>query len=426
MREESMGFLKRYWKGMGTALLAVALGVAGGLITGCHSWVASPSSGTIASRAEPDFQLMAEAWNTIQRVYVDRKGTNPQLITYGAISGMVDSLGDTGHSRFLSPKMVRQETNRIRGNLEGIGAEVQKKYNQLTIVAPLDGSPAQKAGLKPGDVILKVNGEEVSDLPLEQAVSRILGPAGTPVQLTLFTPSTGETREMTLVRAKIVLRNVTWHFLPGTRVVHLRIASFSSGVSTALKEALMTIQPQRPAGMILDLRNNPGGLFDEAVGVASQFMDKGIVALERDAAGKITPFPVKSGCLAPSLPLVVLVNGGTASAPEIVAGALQEAGRAKVVGEKTFGTGTVLEKFSLSDGSALLLATEEWLTPSGRTIWHQGIRPDVIVPLPAEVLSLFPEAEKGMTEGELKASRDEQLSRALDLLSRHAEEQARD
>jgi carboxyl-terminal processing protease len=406
-------------------LLASLLGAAGSLIIGCKLLDASPPS-TLSAGAKPDFHLMAEAWDTIQRSYVDPKAVDPRLMTYGAISGMVDALGDTGHSRFLSPEMAHQEMNLIRGKLEGIGAEIQNKNNLITIVSPMDGSPAEKAGLKPGDVILKVNGEEVGGLPLEQVASRILGPSGTPVQLTIFKPSTAETREITLVRANITLRNVTWQLLPGTRIAHLRLASFSRGVSKALKKALVDLQPRKPAGIILDLRNNPGGIFDEAVDAASQFLDGGNVALERNSAGKIDPVPVKSGGLALTIPLVVLVNEGTASAPEIVSGALQDAHRAKLVGEKTFGTGTVLEKFSLSDGSVLLLAIEEWLTPSGRTIWHRGISPDLVVSLPPNVTPLFPRAEKGMTEEELRASKDEQLLRALDLFSHHAEERVRD
>ena len=167
------------------------LGLVAGVILGCRILGAFTPSEKIPADAAPNFRLMAEAWNTIQNRYVDRKAVNPQLLTYGAISGMVNSLGDTGHSRFLSPMMVQQERNLSRGLLEGIGAEVQMKNNQLVIVAPIDDSPAQRAGLKPGDIILKVNGEEVSGLPLEQAVGRILGPAGSTVNLTILSPSTG-------------------------------------------------------------------------------------------------------------------------------------------------------------------------------------------------------------------------------------------
>ncbi|HSR10411.1 MAG TPA: S41 family peptidase, partial [Thermodesulfobacteriota bacterium] len=282
---------------------------------------------------------------------------------------------------------------------------------------PLDGSPAQKAGLKPGDVIIKVDGQDVSNLPLDKIVLRILGPAGTRVRITVLNPSTSETREMTITREKITIRNVTWTMIPGTRVAHLRIASFSRGVADEVKTALRAAHRENASGIVLDLRNNPGGLLGEAVRTTSEFLKGGDVALVKDAAGKIKHLSVRSGGVAPSIPLVALINEGTASAPEIMAGALQDAARAKLIGVKTFGTGTVLEKFSLSDGSALLLAVEEWLTPGGRVIWHQGIAPDVVVSLPEGVNPLFPQAEKNLTVEEFRSRGDAQLYRALGLLN---------
>ena len=394
------------------------LGLVAGAILGCQILGAFTPSDKIPGDAAPNFRLMAEAWNTIQNVYVDRKSVNPQLMTYGAISGMVNSLGDTGHSRFLSPAMVQQERNLSRGLLEGIGAEVQMKNNQLVIVAPMDESPAQRSGLQAGDIILKVNGEEVGGLPLEQAVGRILGPAGTTVHLTILNPGTGRTIDLSIVRARITLRNVRWRRLPGTTAAHVRIASFSKGVGEDLWKALKSLQEEKLTGLILDLRNNPGGLLGEAVETASQFLGSGNVVLEKNAKGEVTPVGVRPGGLALALPMVVLINGGTASGAEIVAGALKDAHRATLVGEKTFGTGTVLSPFPLSDGSALLLAVEEWLTPAGQVIWHKGISPDISVLLPPEVRPLFPEAEKEMTAAELRESKDEQLLRALDLLNR--------
>jgi carboxyl-terminal processing protease len=198
----------------------------------------------------------------------------------------------------------------------------------------------------------------------------------------------------------------------------VRIASFSKGVGEDLRKVLKSLQPEKPTGIILDLRNNPGGLLEEAVETASQFLGSGNVLQEKNARGEVTPVRVRSGGLALVIPMVVLINGGTASAAEIVAGALQDARRATLVGEKTFGTGTVLSPFPLSDGSALLLAVEEWLTPAGQVIWHKGISPDITVLLPPEVRPLFPEAEKEMTAAELRESKDGQLLRALDLLNR--------
>ena len=393
----------------------LAFGLIGGAIISCGLLIAFAPD-TIPAGAEPNFRLMAEAWNTIQRVYVDRGAVKPQLMTYGAIGGMVDALGDTGHSRFLTPEMLKQERNLARGKFEGIGAEVQMKNGQLVIVAPIDGSPAQKAGLKPGNIILKVDDQDVSGLPLDQAVDRILGPAGTRVKLTILNLKTTTTKDITLTRASITVQNVTWGRLPGTSAAHLRIATFSKGVAENLRKALLTVENEGATGLILDLRNNPGGLYDEAVSAASQFLAGGNVLLEKNALGKIKPIPVQSGGVATSLPLMVLINGGTSSGAEIVAGALQDAHRAKLVGEKTFGTGTVLETFSLSDGSALMLAIEEWLTPAGKVIWHHGISPDVVVNLPPEATPLLPVTERELTAEELRRSQDVQLLRALDLL----------
>jgi carboxyl-terminal processing protease len=390
-------------------------GLIGGAILGCHLLIAFAPN-TVPPDAESNFRLMAEAWNTIQRVYVDRNSVKPKRMTYGAISGMVGALGDTEHSRFLTPEMVKQERNLTKGKLEGIGAEVQMKNGQLVIVAPIDGSPAQRARLKPGDVIQKVDGKEVSGLPLDQAVDLILGPAGSAVKLTILDPHTGQTRDITVIRARVTLHNVTWKQLPGTTVAHLRLVTFSKGVTKELREALFTIQREKLTGLILDLRNNPGGLYDEAVSTASQFLKSGNVLLEKNALDKIRPVPVELGGAATALPMVVLINGGTSSGAEIVVGALQDAHRAKLIGEKTFGTGTVLETFSLSDGSALMLAIEEWLTPDGHVIWHRGITPDFVVPLPPEVTPLLPVTERELTAEKLKESGDVQLLRAVDLL----------
>ncbi len=372
----------------------------------------------VPAGAKPDLHLIAEAWDTIDRVYVDRSALKPRQMTYGAIRGMVDALGDTGHSQFLTPEMVKEERILTKGELEGIGAELRMKNNQVVIVAPIDGSPAQKAGLKPGDIILKVNGEDVSGLPLDQVVTRILGPKGTSAKLTVLRAATGQTEDIDIVRARIIIHSVTWHLLPGTTVAHLRIATFSKGVATDLRRALTDVERNGATELILDLRNNPGGLLDEAVFTTSQFLSGGNVVLEKNAAGKITAVPVESGGLALTQPMVALINGGTASGAEIVAGALQDAHRATLLGEKTFGTGTVLKQYPLSDGSALLLAVDEWLTPTGHVIWHHGIIPDVVVPLPSNATPLTPEREKGMAATDLRASGDEQLLRALQLLHR--------
>jgi carboxyl-terminal processing protease len=403
-------------------LLFWALSIAAGIFIGSflsHRVLSlSLPSGKISPGAKADFGLIAEAWNAIQAHYVDRAGIKPRPLTYGAISGMVDALGDTGHSTFLSPQMIKEEKEFTKGEYKGIGAEVKMKGGHAVIVTPLDGSPAQKAGLHPGQIIIAVDGQDIAGLSLLQVVKSILGPAGTKVTLRILDPSTGLTQDVSLVRASITVHNVTWHQLPGTMIAHLRIAGFSEGVAKEVTKALKKIQEEKLTGLVLDLRNDPGGLLTEAVSTASLFLSGGTVLLEKNVKGQVTAVPVKKAGVALHIPMVGLVNGGTASAAEIVAGALQDYQRASLVGTTTFGTGTVLEQFPLSDGSALLLAIEEWMTPDGHTIWHKGIAPNLVVPLPEEVTPLFPEEERDMTPQQLQESKDRQLLKALDLLVR--------
>jgi len=399
--------------------LAVAIGTTliGAFFLSLQVQSISLPSEKIPPDAKADFALMAEAWNSIHDHYVDRAAVKPVPLTYGAISGMVDALGDTDHSVFLSPEMIKEEKDFTAGKYEGIGAEVKMKAGHVVIVTPLDNSPAQKAGLQPGQIILAVNGQDIMGLDLFKVVKRILGPAGTQVTLRILDPQTGLTREVSLIRAPITMNNVNWHRIPATGIAHLRIAGFSEGVSKDLKKSLDAILARGLKGLILDLRNNPGGLLTEAVSTASQFLSKGNVLLEKNAKGQITSVGVEKGGVALSIPMVVLVNDGTASAAEILSGALQDHGRAKIVGTTTFGTGTVLQKFPLSDGSALLLAVMEWLTPNGSQIWHKGITPNFVVSLPEGAAPVFPVEEKGMTLQQLKTGRDTQLLEALKLIT---------
>jgi carboxyl-terminal processing protease len=369
---------------------------------------------TVSEDSIAEFQLVEDAWNITRDNYVDMTATQPKTLAYGTIAGMIDSLGDTGHSIFLTPQELTQENDFEQGKLQGIGVEVQEKNGNVVIIAPLDGSPAKKAGLRAGDIILKVNGQIITSVT--QAVGLIWGPVGTSVTLTIQDPS-GTTSDVTLVRAVINLVSVNWHQLPDSTIADLRISSFIKGTTTELDNALTAIKTQGSSGIILDLRDNPGGLLEEAVSIVSRFLKSGNVLLEKDINGKVTPVPVTEGVTVTDLPLIVLVNQGTASAAEIVAGALQSASRAKLVGETTFGTGTVLSEFPLPDGSALVLAVEEWLTPSGKTIWHVGLAPDEVVPLPTGVSPLFPEVEQDLTLSQLQASGDQQLLRAMSILS---------
>jgi len=367
--------------------------------------------------ARDDFELMAEALNVIERFYVNRDAVDPRQLTYGALHGMVAALADVGHTIFLTPEMVGEQKAFEQGATQGIGAEVHMRDWNFVVVTPLDGSPAERAGLQPGEIILRVDGRSITGLNLHQVRSLILGRPGTPVELVILDPRTRRIRDVHLVREATPVQDVTWRRLPGSAVAHIRIADFRPGISDQLGNALGEIKKQDLKGIILDLRDNPGGFVDEAVLTVSRFLRGGNVYFERDAKGQLLPIKVRPAAPVCDLRMAVLVNRGTASSAEIAAGALKDANRATLVGETTFGAGTVLNEFSLSDGSALLLAVKEWLTPQGRNIWHKGIPPDIEVSLPADASPLFPEGEVRMNASRLLASQDEQLRRALALLA---------
>ncbi len=396
---------------------ALIVGLIAGVLLDRYEGLSSvPLGNDTTDPAPPNFALIHEAWNIIDRVYVDRAAIQEKPLTYGAIAGMVNALGDTGHSTFLTPQQVAEERTLTQGSYVGVGIEIQMKNNQVTIVSPLDGSPAAKAGLHAGEIILKVDGKDILGLSLQQVVHRIVGRIGTDVTLTLYDPNDRATSDVTLRRSRILVNNVSWNVIPGTDIADLRIAAFSEGVTNDLKSALSRIEADHLKGVVLDLRNDPGGILNQAIGVASQFLASGDVLLTKDAQGKITPVPVRSGGIATKIPLAVLVNGGTASASEIVAGALQAYKRAEIIGETTFGTGTVLGQFPLPDGSELLLATQEWLTPKGQTIWHKGITPNIVVQLPTNGTLLEPAVLKGMSLQSFQKSDDTQLDKAVQVL----------
>lgn len=361
--------------------------------------------------------LLDEARLIIQNNFVDREAATTDRLQNGALAGMVEILGDTGHSRFMTPVMVEEQHNYTAGEFEGIGAYVEMRDGFVTVVSPIDNSPAQAAGVQPGFIVLEVTGEDMTGKTLQEVVDRILGPAGTEVTIVFFDPETAGNVTLTIKRARIELENVTWTMLPGSTIAYTRVAGFSQNVGKELGAAIDAAEAQGATGVILDLRNNPGGLLNEAVAVTAQFLPaKSVVVLRQDSQGQIKEELVPGDADPTTLPLVVLINQGSASASEIVSGALQDAARATLVGETTFGTGTVLNEFPLSDGSAILLATEQWLTPDGRVIWREGIVPDEVVELTGPVRLLTPETADDLTAQELAATEDAQLLRALEIL----------
>jgi carboxyl-terminal processing protease len=283
------------------------------------------------------------------------------------------------------------------------------------IVGVFRESPADKAGLHAGDVVLEVDGKTTRDVDLEEVIGWIRGEAGSQVVLTVRAGDEGAERTLRITRADVTIEPVSWALVPGTTTAVLRLEQFSSGATTKLRDAIGQLKAAGATTLILDLRGNPGGYVNEAVGVGSEFLSSGTLYISRNAAGEEVPTPVSAGGQATDIPLVVLVDEGTASAAEIVAGAIQDAGRAKLVGVKTFGTGTVLGEFPLSDGSALRIGTVEWLTPKGRVIWHEGITPDVDVERPAAVAPIVPDDLGSMTPSQATNVADPQLKRAIEL-----------
>jgi carboxyl-terminal processing protease len=363
------------------------------------------------------FATFWQAWNLVQRNFVDRQALDPTAMTYGAVRGMVEALGDTGHTAFLTPQEKELRRSGVAGAFTGIGAELGVREGLPVIVAPIDGSPAAEAGLQPGDILVRVDGEDVTRLPLSEIVEKVRGPAGTEVQLTVLRTDDNQSYDITITRREIDIPAASWAMVPGTSVAAVRISQFSANAERDLINAIQAAEADGATGLIVDVRNNPGGLLDQAIRVTSQFLTGGNVLLEEDAEGNRTEYPVVEGGRAPEISLVVLVNPGTASAAEIFAGAIQDHERGQVVGETTFGTGTVLQPFDLDDGSELLLGVRQWLTPNGRLIRNQGIAPDVEVTLPLGSELLSPAAFQQLTAGEVQASADAQMQRALALLT---------
>jgi carboxyl-terminal processing protease len=372
----------------------------------------SPSSGTT------DFGLIKEAWDTLHTKYVGASELNDRELIYGAIDGMTDAVGDTGHTSFMTPEERAERSDDLSGKYVGIGVRIDTAEDGLPlIIGVFKGSPAEKGGIVTGDEIVAVDGKSTTGKEIDEIVSWVRGEAGSSVTVTVKSSAKGAPRDVKLVRADVAVTPVSWTLVPGTKTALIRLDQFSQGAAEDLKAVLGEIRTAGADRILLDLRGNPGGYVNEADAVASQFLKSGIVFIERAADGHETRHDVAPGGLATDLPMVVLVDGGTASSSEIVSGALQDAGRAQVVGIKTYGTGTVLGEFPLSDGSALRVGTVEWLTPEGRRIWHEGISPDVVVERASDVAPIDPDEVSKMTAAQVDKLADPQLARGLSLVT---------
>jgi carboxyl-terminal processing protease len=375
-----------------------------------------------ASSLRPtDFGLIREAWDTLHQQFVGRDQLDDRALIYGAIEGLTDAVGDTGHTDFMTPAERKQRNDSLSGSYVGIGVRIEPDdAGRPRIIGVFDDSPAKKAGLVPDDVILEVDGRTTEGTSIDLVAGWVRGEAGTTVEITVRRGADGPERTVKIVRADVPIQPVSWTLVPGTKTALIWLEQFSSGAADDMVKALKAAREAGAQRIVLDLRANPGGYVNEAVGVASQFLSSGLVYIERNAADQRTEHPVTPDGVATDLPLVVVVDGNSASSAEIVAGALQDAGRAKIVGETTFGTGTVLGEFDLSDGSALRVGTVEWLTPKGRKIWHEGIAPDVPVALPEGTLPLSPEDVAKLSAAAAAKLPDIQLAKALEIVGTEA------
>lgn len=362
----------------------------------------------------PDFAVLQETWNLIHAEYAETDAIDDQALIYGAAAGMVDALGDDGHSRFLDPEDAIAFEESSRGQFTGIGVEIDIPADRPIVIAPIDGSPAAEAGIRAGDVILEVDGQSTLRLDRDELSDVIRGDAGTPVTLTLVHEGEEAPYQVTVTRRTITLQPVSWRILPGD-VMQLRLADFSAGATRDLKAALDVARDENLTGIVLDLRDNPGGLVAEALGVAGQFMPEGKTVFRQqgrdDEALPVNTVGNDGRWLDGEL--VVLINGGSASAAEIVGASLRDNGRAALIGETTYGTGTVLLPFEQPDGSIVLLGTALWLTPDGEQIWKRGVVPDETLPLPALVFPSRPNDDREVTNAEFTRSTDRQLQAAV-------------
>ena len=350
---------------------------------------------------QEEFQLFWEAWDLVQRHYY---GELPSLqeVTYAAIRGVLDTLDDR-YTAFIEPSVAAVLRKDATGEFEGIGAYVDTdESGAVRIVDTFADGPAEKAGLKAGDRVVAVDGESIVNAPLYEAIGKIRGPAGSEVRLTVEREGSSQPFDVTVTRASLEIPIVERE-MRDDGIGYIRLREFSATASSSLEEGLEALLAEEPEGIVLDLRQNPGGWLDQAIDVADLFLGEKLVAVERFSDGSEREFRAEDGDLAEDIPLVVLVNNGSASASEIVAGAIQDHGRAPLVGISTFGKGSVQRPFNLSDGSELRVTVALWFTPDGQRIQGQGLTPDIAVP--------WPEAER-----QEEPEKDPQLQRAVEYL----------
>jgi len=361
--------------------------------------VSPEQQSTTPNELETLFQPFWEAWNIVHDEYVEQPVDDTALMQ-GAIRGMMDALGDE-HSSYMDPKTFEDANAGLTGEYEGIGAWVDTTADYLTIISPISGSPAERVGLKPGDKIIAIDGEDMTGINAELVRQRVLGPAGTTVLLTVAREGETEPLEFSVTREKIVVDSASGEMLEND-IGYVQITTFGDKTTPELRATLKELIAQNPKGLVIDLRNNGGGYLQTSVEVASEFINEGVILYEDYGDGQRTTYQAQKNGQATEIPIVVLINEGTASASEIVAGAIQDYGRGKLVGVTSFGKGSVQNWVPLSnDQGAVRVTIAKWLTPNERTISGEGLQPDV---------------EVEITDEDRQADLDPQLDKAIEVL----------
>ena len=348
-----------------------------------------------------DFSLFWDAYYKLQKNFVDPVKLDAQKIIYGAISGMAKSLGDP-YTSFFDPEEAKRFEQDLSGSFEGIGVEIGLKKNQLTIIAPLKDTPGQKAGLKAGDIIVEINGKNTIDMSIDEAVSLIRGKKGTEVTLTIFRDGWKNTKDIKIIRDTINIPSIEWELKDGN-IAYIHIYLFDQSLSSKFNKIALEILTSPAQKIILDLRDNPGGYLEVSQDIAGWFLKKGqIVTIENFGQDKDKKYYKTEGNANFSeYPTVVLINQGSASASEILAGALRDNRNIKLIGEKSFGKGSVQEVLDLRDGSMLKITIAKWLTPKGNSISEVGLTPDIKVEL---------------TDADFEEQKDPQLDKAFEII----------
>ncbi|NTW30532.1 MAG: S41 family peptidase [Candidatus Moranbacteria bacterium] len=359
-------------------------------------------SNTTSQDKTIDFSLFWKVWNVLKDKYVDGDKLDSRKLFYGSIKGMLAAAGDP-YTTFFDPEDQKSFEEDMAGKFEGIGAEMGIRDEILTVIAPLDDTPSQKAGLRPNDRILKVDGETTTNLGLEEAVSKIRGPKGTEVRLTIYREGEDESREVTVLRDVINVKSVKVEFRNNDEIAILRVGRFGDTTEKEFREAAVSVARTAPRGLVLDLRSNPGGLLHTAVDMASLMLPAGqTVVIEENGKGDRKTEKASGGDVLSGISTVVLIDEGSASASEILAGALREDRKnVTLVGKKSYGKGSVQELIPVGKDMSVKVTVARWLTPDGNQINEKGITPDF---------------EVDLTVDDFKAGRDPQMDKAIDLL----------